>query len=487
MLGMSGRPSVPIFFLLALLSPIAPGRALAADPPETFRDRLAVREAEIVVGLPPALQFERDRALKPEDFVVRVDGEVKKVIRLAPLARDRAPWRLVVVVDPALAHPDTIVGSLLSLASESDALSAFGTVDLATVDAESSGLAWSGRGLTGSQSIAFALAEVAGKARADRRRNEPRRDLPATVAAEHLGAIVRFLLADPGGGPRALALPLDPIAPTAAGTAEGTKADGIAAAGRVLAAYGWTLLPLGLDAKTTFGLDGPGVSAYDHWNDTSVVSRGLDLLGIVRWLRGKRVVPPPRAKVTIEAEILPARLAASHLAEATGGLSIDRSEQIPLTFDALAHRYVLGYEVDAEPKAGAIVAASVASARGSSPAVAPRYVRTGASEDLAGLLLSGLLAGDPPRHDLPVRVAASAGRITVEVPAAGEDETPLGALRISWAAKRDGIAHHEIVGAPAAGEPALRREIARPPGSGPVAVLVQAVGSEAAWGDRLNP
>ncbi len=91
-----------------------------------------MREAEVVVGLPPALVAERDGKLRPEDFVVRVGAEPRTVLRLVPLARESAPWRLVVVVDPALAHPDTIVASLLALAREAEALASFGDGRLET-------------------------------------------------------------------------------------------------------------------------------------------------------------------------------------------------------------------------------------------------------------------------------------------------------------------------------------------------------------------
>jgi hypothetical protein len=488
MSGMSGLlvgPRRRSFCLAFLLSLFATAASFAADPPETFRDLLAVREAEIVVGLPPALQAERDSALRPEDFVVRVGGEPRKVVRLVPLAGERAPWRLVVVVDPALAHPDTIVASLLALASEADAVASFGTVDLAAVDPGDSKLTWIGRKLSGAQSIAFALAEMAGRARADRRRNEPHRALASQVAAERLEAITRFLLADGGGGPRAVALPLDPL------DSQNTSApdEGIAADARLLAAYGWTLLPLGLAADSGFALDGPGVSGYDHWNDTSFVGRGIDILGILRWLRGKRAMPPPRARVTIESETLPERVAARHLAEATGGLAIDRAEQIRLTLDALGRRYVLGYETNAEPKTGEILPVAVSSARGSSPAVSPHFARTGASEDLAEALLAGLLAGDAPRRELPVTAKRAEGKLSIEIPAPAEDAEPLGPLRFSWAARGEaGLqAHHETIEALAPGRKGLRREIPLPQGTGTVAVLVQAIGSEAAWGERVEP
>jgi len=471
---------------VALLA-LASASSHAADPPETFHDLLAVREAEVVVGLPPALQTERDRSLRPEDFVVRIGGEPHKVIRLLPLGGERTPWRLVVVVDPALAHPDTIVASLLALASEADDIAAFAKVDLAGVDASASAIGWIGRDLSGSESIAFALAEAAGKARADRRRNEPHRVLPSRVMADRIAAITRFLLADGGGGPRAVALPLDPLdAQDALAPAAGTGQDS-----RLLAAYGWTFLPLGLGPESGFSLDGPGVSDYDHWNDTSFVGRALDIRGVIRWLRGKRAMPPPRARVTIEAETLPGRVAARNLAEATGGLAIDRAEQIHVTLDALSRRYVLGYEVNAEPKTGEILDLAVTSARGSSPAVSPHFARTGASENLADLLLAGLLAGDSPRRELPVTAKIEGPKVSIDLPTLAEEAEPLGPLRISWAIQQaDGRVgyHHELIEAPVAGRKARKHEIALVPGteSAPLAVLIQAIGSEAAWGAKLK-
>ncbi len=509
---MSGRLVRPLSWCLrcALLA-VVPGLftsvAFPAPPavakPETFRDQLAVREAEVVVGLPPALVAERDGKLRPEDFVVRVGAEPRTVLRLVPLARESAPWRLV-VVDPALAHPDTIVASLLALAREAEALASFGTVDLAVIDPSPGGSALlrAGRNLSRAQSIAFALSEAAGRARADRRRIDPRRTIPASVAAEHLAAITRFLLADPSGGPRAMALPLDPVESL---TGE-PPAPGLGSVPGLLSAYGWTVLPLTFAATTSFALDAPGVGAYDHWNDTSFVGRGVSILGILRWLRGKRAMPPQRARVTIESEILPERAAARGLAEATGGLAIDRNEQIRPALEALGQRYLLGYEVSAEPKNGELAVLEVTAARGSSPAVSPHFARTGASEDLADLLLAGLLAGDPKRRDLPAGVKLENGSLNLEIPAppappalpadtADAVAPTLSPLRISWAIRRtDGRleTHHQLVAAPLAGGQALHVEIPFPAGADPsidptaVAVLLQAIGSEAAWGERFT-
>lgn len=487
--SMSDRLVRPRLFsllvLLALPAFAATAAPPAASPPETFRDQLAVREAEIVVGLPPALQAERDRSLRPEDFVVRVGGEPKKVVRLVPLARESAPWRLVVVVDPALAHPDTIVASLLALASEADEIAKFGKVDLAAVEASGSEISWIGRDLSGSESIAFALAEAAGKARADRRRNDPHRVLSSRVVAGRLGLLAQFLIDDGGGGPRAVALPLDPLDAQEALAPD----EGLRSASRLLAAYGWTFLPLGLGVESGFSLDAPGVSDYDHWNDTSFVGRALDIRGVLRWLQGKRAMPPPRARVTIESETLPERLAAQRLAEATGGIALDQAEQIGPTLDAMGRRYLLGYEASAEPKTGEILELAVESAKGASPAVSPHFARTGASEELADLLLAGLLAGDLPRRELPVHAKGEAGKLTIEIPAPAEDGAPVGHLRISWMVRNAAEeTHHETIAGPTPGSKPLRREIALPPGTDPatVAVLVQAIGSEAAWSARIG-
>ena len=481
-----GPRLLSLLFLLALPALAATAAPPAAAPPETFRDQLAVREAEIVVGLPPALQTERDRSLRPEDFVVRVGGEPRKVVRLTPLAREGAPWRLVVVIDPVLAHPDTLVASLLALASAADEVAAFGKVDLAEVDASGSHTTWIGRDLSGSEPIAFALAEAAGKARADRRRNDPHRTLASRTVAGRLGGIVQFLLDDPGGGPRAIALPLDPL-----DAEEALAPDpGIAYASRLLAAYGWAVLPLGIGVESGFTLDAPGVSDYDHWNDTSFVGRALDIRGVLRWLRGKRAVPPPRARVTIESEVLPRSFAARRLAEATGGVSIDQVEQFPQALDAMSRRYLLAYEASAEPKTGEILALAVESAQGASPAVSPQFARTGASEELAGLLLAGLLAGDPPRQGLAVQTKVENGKLTIEIPAPDKDGEALGPLRVSWATRDTAdTPHHETIAGPAPGGPPLRHPIALPEGTDPatVAVLVQAIGSEKAWGQKVKP
>ena len=109
--------------------------------------------------------------------------------------------------------------------------------------------------------------------------------------------------------------------------------------------------------------------------------------------------------------------------------------------------------------------------------------------ELAGLLLSGTLAGDPLRKGLQVQAKVEAGKLLIEIAAPEKDAVPLGPLRISWATRDTAAApHHETFPGPPPGGTPLRHTIELPEGtdSAAVAVVVQAVGSEAAWSARIG-
>src|SRR6185295_6970966 len=94
----------------ALLARLVLAGGLSAQPPQTFSEKLTVREREILVDVPDKLDGDR---LHPKDFRVLVDGQPRQVTRAEPAAGE---WTIVLYIDDVLAEPGTIFYSGLALA-----------------------------------------------------------------------------------------------------------------------------------------------------------------------------------------------------------------------------------------------------------------------------------------------------------------------------------------------------------------------------------
>jgi hypothetical protein len=114
--------------------PAAP-RAANPPPPDTFAEKVLVREIEVVVELPESLRESRRKALGPQDFQVTEDGRLRQVVKASPVnAGDAGPWQLVIYVDRVLADPETVFFTVNSLAQRAAQLTGLGTIALVVAD-----------------------------------------------------------------------------------------------------------------------------------------------------------------------------------------------------------------------------------------------------------------------------------------------------------------------------------------------------------------
>jgi hypothetical protein len=110
-------------------------RAASPPPPDTFAEKVLVREIEVVVELPDSLRESRRKALGPQDFQVTEDGRLRQVVKASPVnSGDAGPWQVVVYVDRVLADPETVFFTANSLAQRSAQLTGLGTVALVVAD-----------------------------------------------------------------------------------------------------------------------------------------------------------------------------------------------------------------------------------------------------------------------------------------------------------------------------------------------------------------
>jgi hypothetical protein len=114
--------------------PAAP-RGASPPPPDTFAEKVLVREIEVVVELPESMRESRRKALGPQDFQVTEDGRLRQVVKASPVnAGDAGPWQLVIYVDRVLAEPETVFFTANSLAQRAEQLTGLGTVALVVAD-----------------------------------------------------------------------------------------------------------------------------------------------------------------------------------------------------------------------------------------------------------------------------------------------------------------------------------------------------------------
>ena len=131
---------LPLFACLA-----AAASTTAAQRPETFEDKLFVREVELVFEA-PELTLLHPFPPDEDNLLVIEDGQVRPVVKAGsvddPETRttlkregfDVAPWNAVVWIDEALAEPGTVFVATLALARQASRLARLGSVEVVVAD-----------------------------------------------------------------------------------------------------------------------------------------------------------------------------------------------------------------------------------------------------------------------------------------------------------------------------------------------------------------
>ncbi|HYG64950.1 MAG TPA: hypothetical protein VEL74_20375 [Thermoanaerobaculia bacterium] len=473
-----GRLSRPMALAMSLLLLALGGAAAQQEPPpraeQRIEEEIAVRETSVVVELPDTL---RDGRLGTNDFLVMVDGKLRRVTRAQPLSGDE-PWSLVVYVDRVLAKADTQFPALLALAQRSGELAARGSIEVVVADpAPRTVLAATREPLR----IREILSGLAGEARVARQGPDAERAATAALTSDAPDAQVvlrrqldRLLtrLADrTTAGPRALLLVADGMdlppeqverlarvqmgAMTSAPAPSGAAALFVEAS-RLLAAYGWVTFAMPF---RDLG-DGPG-EANRGTNETTRVRQSADYGDL------SSTVPPmilqarpggspsalqlPRV---IDLFVLPNLAPLRALAQPTAGTVVAFPEQLDFVLRGLGRRWEVSYE-SPESVNGRLSSFEVMVPASQVRPRTQRWIRSSTPEEITEARLRLLVGGGTPANDragaLPATISAAAREdglaLHVEVaPFPSQGSPPAGPVRISHALVRQGgeiqIRHH---------------------------------------------
>ena len=454
---------MPRKLLLPLLACLAV--AAAAQRPETFEEKLFVREVELVFEA-PELTLLHPFPPDENDLLVIEDGRPRPVIKAGtvddPTTRsalqkegfDFAPWSAVVWIDEALAEPETVFVATLALAQQASRLAGLGSVEVVHADPEPEIETPATRE---TRRLEQALADLAGKARVERDRAAARppehpgvssRPDTATLRRQ-LDRLLVHLAGRRDPGPRLLFLVADGFAVTphesrafetgAADPAAGERAAVIQDAARLLAAYGWVTvaLPLrkegpGRDQGLTSDLDRFRAHA-GSWGGTNnsvppVMPPNRPRDSNLRWEGVLRALVQP--------DLSPLRA----LSDTTAGTLVAQDALLPAALDRLGERWHLYYQTQM-PVDGRIRPVEVR-LRNGTPLRSRRWVRSSTPEGLTEARLRLLLAGEDLPESLPLTVESVAGGLTLTIaPFSSPDPVAPGAVRISLACA--GQALHE--------------------------------------------
>jgi VWFA-related protein len=429
-------------------SPASPPTSLVAAPvsaPSSRQVDLAVevRDRKGALPKPPAAA----------DLTVLEDGEPRRVISFEPLGQ--TPWRFVVYVDRVLASSRTLRAALGALTAQSAALAALGTVEVVLAEPEPltilpatrdpyaieetlGRLAYAGQGLDGVRSVRrrFRDQAAAGAAAATNPASPGNLEAPVGVAEEAAEEEVRLVrrqvdhlaawLADSPAGkdkdadrPRALFYVADgwdrdprefyrPLRPASAPKIGAEAKDPLApftletdapALARILAALGWTALPLAVADAPLPDLRRPRLGSSQQ--TTTGVPLTLPERDRKRELE-KEIEKRERERET--ALLLHPSDPLKEMAEASGGEVLESPLALPDVLARLRGRFLLRYE--APPVTDG--RARVVVVRAASPDLTLRtwqLVGAGTPADLAALRARRLLEGEEGRGDLPVSAA----------------------------------------------------------------------------------
>ncbi len=485
---------VPVLLLTVLLA--AQGPSVAASPataPPPAPVELAVQILDPKGEVPHAVQA--------GDLTVVEDGQARPVSALAPISK---PWRIAIYVDRVLSSSRTLRAAAGSLAERARELAALGTVEVIVAEPQPRVVLPASRD---AQAIDEALSKLwlSGEGRDDVRvlrqrfrdaKGDDGEDLAgrAEGAAEEEARLVRrqqdalaeWLVAQEGGGPRALLLVSDGFDADPAkfyqpdsSQEEGALEKAALETARTVAALGWTALPLPVGDEAL-----PDLRRLRSRPTPQVPIGGTITLG--------------RKKPEAPGETQPAlpELLAPHepllwLAEASGGEVVLQAQNLAPALARLRSRFWLRYEaprqLDGHPHA-----VEVRTQRSDLAVRARRWDVAGVPEGVAAARARRLLDGEEDGGGLEISARLQAGEA-----AAGERQGTLdlriespdvpNPIRLTVAGADDGTASHRVLTAAdlAGAEPGVYRvSIPLADEADAMAVIVEPLGGQP-WGGQV--
>ncbi|MEA2561464.1 MAG: hypothetical protein QOH06_2968 [Acidobacteriota bacterium] len=448
---------LPLFVCLAA--------AAVAQRPETFEDKLFVREVELVFEAPD-LTLLHPFPPDEDDLLVIEDGLARPVIKAGsvddPTTRtalrkegfDVAPWNAVVWVDEALAQPETVFVATLALAQQASSLTELGSVEVVVAGPEPEIEVASTRETRRLEQV---LADLAGKARVERDRASSRpwehsgvssRSDTSTLRRQ-LDRLLVHLAGKRDPGPRLLFLVADGFAVTPhesrvfeTGTADpaaGERAAVIHDAARLLAAYGWVTVALPL-RKEGPGEEHRGSSDVDRFRaNTGPSSHSSSVPPVMAPGRPKdsNLNWEGALRALIQPDLSPLRA----LVDTTAGTLVAQDALLPSALEKLGERWHLYYQTQM-PMDGQLRPVEVRLRNGTALR-SRRWVRSSTPEGLADARLRLLLSGEHLPESLPLTVEpAPAGLKLTVAPFSSPDPVTPGPVRISLACA--GTVQHQI-------------------------------------------
>jgi hypothetical protein len=461
----------------------APPAATAEARPETFAEKVLVREIEVVAELPDSLRESRRRSLGPQDFQVLEDGHFRQVVKASAIAAGEAgPWHLVLYFDRVLAGADTVFFTANALAQQSAQLTGLGSVDLVIADPQprvalaesrepkvleqalidlaaqaqrqrdaasqgrSQGAAAAGQSKPGRSETQRPTEAQAGPR--ERQGAAPRQGQAASAAPEPEAVrrqedrLVSLLAGRPGSGPRALVLVANGFDTSRSGDGADSATAAVAEEpARTLAAYGWITFAapmrrreLGIEHREMTDLERIRQSNSGREAPGSTVPP--EIL--------PQVAPDSRLKhdEVISLFVEPSSATLNAMAGATAGTVIGYPGQLAAALSGLAKRWDLFY-LAPDPADGRPRPVEVRLSPGATVLRAPVWRRSSTTEEVSAARLRQLLAGGADRGTLALQARPAAAdrrslQLTVGAFSTGDSLAP-GPFRLSLAFAGPGI------------------------------------------------
>lgn len=409
-----------------------------------------VREVEVVFEAPePTLLHPNPPGEK--DLLVIEDGLARHVSNTEGL--EEPSWSAVVWVDEALSEPATVFAATLALAQQASRLGRLGSVEVVVAHPEPEIVAAATREPRRLEQV---LADLAGRARLERDRAADRPWEHSGVSSRpdtptlrrQLDRLLVHLAGRRDPGPRLLFLVADGFLVTprenqafetgAADPAAGERAAAVQEAGRLLAAYGWTVAALPLRREEP-GQEHREPSDVDRfrinsgWSDKS--SSVPPVIGVGR-TKDSNLNWDGALRALVQPDLSPLRA----LSDATAGTLVAQDALLPAALDRLGERRHLFYQTQL-PMDGRLRPVEVRLSDGTLLR-SRRWVKASTPEAMTEARLRLLLAGERLPESLPLTIERAAGTLKLTIaPFSAPDPAASGPVRISLACS--GAVRHE--------------------------------------------